>query len=50
MNLDAPDGGGSPGCMSGETDPECFPTFPKLGLAVGAIPAQPQSVFRAVAK
>lgn len=50
VNLDAPDGGGSPGCMSGETDPECFPTFPKLGLAVGAIPAQPQSVFRAVAK
>ncbi len=49
-NFDPADGGGSPGCMSGETDPECFPTFPKLGLAVGAIPAEAQSVFRAVAK
>ncbi|MBK9516897.1 MAG: metallo-mystery pair system four-Cys motif protein [Anaeromyxobacter sp.] len=51
MNLDSADGGGAPGCMSGETDPECWPTFPHLGLTVNGLPADPQqSVFRAVAK
>lgn len=49
-NLDTADGGGAPGCMSGETDPECLPIFPLLGLPIGALPAQPQTVFRAVAK
>ena len=49
-NFDAADGGGAPGCMSGETDPECAPTFPKLGLAIGATLAGTQTAFRAVTK
>jgi uncharacterized repeat protein (TIGR04052 family) len=49
-NFDTADGGGAPGCMSGETDPECAPTFPKLGLAIGATPAGTQTAFRVVTK
>ncbi len=49
-DFDPADGGGAPGCMSGETDPECAPTFPKLGLAIGATPAGTQSAFRVVTK
>jgi len=41
-------GGGPPGCMSGTTDPECAPVFPKMGLDIttGA-PSGTQSVFKA---
>jgi uncharacterized repeat protein (TIGR04052 family) len=49
-DFDLADGGGAPGCMSGETDPECAPVFPKLGLPVNGIAAEAQSVFRLVTK
>lgn len=49
-NFDTADGGGAPGCMSGPTDPECAPIFPKLGLPFGTTPAGNQSAFRVVAK
>jgi uncharacterized repeat protein (TIGR04052 family) len=41
-------GGGAPGCMSGQTDPECASLFGKFGLPIGATPAGTQSVFSAV--
>jgi uncharacterized repeat protein (TIGR04052 family) len=46
-NLGA-DTGGAPGCMSGTTDPECAPLFPKLGLdlASGAPSAAGQAFVR----
>jgi len=42
------DTGGAPGCMSGTTDPECGPLFPKLGLdlASGAPSAATQTFVR----
>lgn len=41
------DGGGAPGCMSGEMDPECAPIFPLLGLALDTGAAlDTQSLFR----
>lgn len=41
-------GGGPPGCMSGTTDPECGPLFPKLGLDfTSGAPSGTQSVFKA---
>jgi len=49
-NFDTADGGGAPGCMSGATDPECAPIFPKLGLPFGATPAGTQTAFRVVTK
>jgi uncharacterized repeat protein (TIGR04052 family) len=49
-NFDTADGGGAPGCMSGATDPECAPIFPKLGLPFGATPAGTQTAFRLVTK
>jgi uncharacterized repeat protein (TIGR04052 family) len=49
-NFDTADGGGAPGCMSGATDPECAPIFPKLGLPFGATPPGTQTAFRVVAK
>ena len=36
--------------MSGATDPECAPIFPKLGLPFGATPAGTQTAFRVVTK
>lgn len=40
--------GGPPGCMSGKTDPECSPVFPKLGLDfTTGMPSGTQSVFKA---
>lgn len=39
---------GAPGCMSGQTDPECAPLFQKLGLAIGSTPAGTQTAFSAV--
>ncbi len=49
-NFDTADGGGAPGCMSGATDPECAPIFPKLGLPFGATPPGTQTAFRLVTK
>ena len=49
-NFDTADGGGAPGCMSGATDPECAPIFPKLGLPFGTTPAGSQASFRLVTK
>jgi uncharacterized repeat protein (TIGR04052 family) len=49
-NFDTADGGGAPGCMSGTTDPECAPIFPKLGLPFGTTPPGTQTAFRVVAK
>mgnify|MGYP000010460667 CR=1 FL=1 len=41
-------GGGPPGCMSGTTDPECTPTFPKMGLDVtSGAPSGAQGIFKA---
>ncbi len=41
-------GGGPPGCMSGTTDPECGPMFPKVGLDLtSGAPSGTQSVFKA---
>ena len=49
-NFDTADGGGAPGCMSGATNPECAPIFPKLGLPFGTTPAGSQASFRLVTK
>ncbi|APR82980.1 Hypothetical protein A7982_08329 [Minicystis rosea] len=39
-------GGGAPGCMSGDTDPECGPVFTRLGLDLATgMPAGNQAVF-----
>lgn len=44
------DDGGAPGCMSGNTDPECINVFDNLGMTLGDAPgpANPQSVFSVV--
>lgn len=40
------DGGGAPGCMSGDTDPECGPVFSRLGLDLATgMPAGNQATF-----
>ncbi len=56
-NFDSADGGGAPGCMSGETpanpatsDPECAPIFSGLGLPFNGAAAGAQTAFRVVAK
>jgi uncharacterized repeat protein (TIGR04052 family) len=36
---------GAPGCMSGQTDPECAAVFARFGLPIGAAPASSQLVF-----
>ena len=38
------EGGGSPGCMSGTTDPECGPIFKALGLGFAAGPTFGQTL------
>jgi uncharacterized repeat protein (TIGR04052 family) len=42
------DQGGGPGCMSGQTDPECEPVFRHLGLDVadGSLTPETQDFFR----
>jgi len=47
-DLSLADAGGAPGCMSGLTDPECTPIFPRLGLdlATGASDPSQQALFR----
>ncbi len=47
-DLGAEDQGGSPGCMSTPTDPECGPLFPRIGVdADGALSPSTQTMFRA---
>jgi uncharacterized repeat protein (TIGR04052 family) len=36
----------APGCQSQPFDADCAPVFPKLGLAFGETPAEPQKLFR----
>lgn len=44
-NLATNTSGTSKGCMSGQTDPECAPIFPKFGLPIGATAAGTQTLF-----
>lgn len=44
------DGGGMPGCMSGEMEAACGTIFPRLGLAIGSTPAATQLLFRVEAE
>lgn len=39
--------GGAPGCMSGETDPECAPIFKLLGIDIadGSVHPEAQKLF-----